>query len=91
MCVCVSTCVIVVAPCVKHSPTNTHSGKQTIQEVGINHCSMETAERSVEDESCEGRMVVASDTDIDPRAMVVHLHHTPVGRTGGKERSKRVY
>ena len=73
-----------VAPCVKHSLIITHSSKQTIQEVGINHCSMETAKRSVEDESCEGHMVVVSDADIDPRAMVVHLHHTPVGRREGK-------
>ena len=76
-CVCVSTSVIGVAPCTKHSPTITHSSEQAIQEVDIKHCSMETAKRSVEDESCEGSMVVVSQTATD--SMVVHLHHTPFG------------
>ena len=44
---------------------------------------METAEWSVEDESREGSVVVVSDTDIDPRTVVVHLHNTPDVR--GKE------
>ena len=38
---------------------------------------METAEWSVEDESREGGVVVVSNADIDPRAVVVHLHNTP--------------
>ena len=42
---------------------------------------METAEWSVEDESCEGGVVVVSDSDIDLRTVVVHL--TP--GVGGKE------
>ena len=45
---------------------------------------METAEWSVEDESREGSVVVVSNTDIDPRTVVVHLHNTP-GVRGKKE------
>ena len=44
---------------------------------------METAEGSVEDESCEGGVVVVSNADIDPRTVVVHLHNTP-GVGGGE-------
>ena len=46
---------------------------------------METAEGSVEDESCEGGVVVVSNADIDPWTVVVHLHNTP-GVGGKKER-----
>ena len=47
---------------------------------------METAEWSVEDESREGGVVVVSNADIDPRAVVVHLHNTPgVGRKEERE------
>ena len=48
---------------------------------------METAEWSVEDESCEGSVVVVSNTDIDPWTVVVHLHNTP--DVGGKEERER--
>ena len=50
---------------------------------------METAEWSVEDESREGSVVVVSNTDIDPRAVVVHLHYTP--GMGGKVKGGRVW
>ena len=50
---------------------------------------METAEWSVEDESCEGGVVVVSNADIDPRTVVVHLHNTP-GVGGKKEGGIRV-
>ena len=52
---------------------------------------METAEWSVEDESCEGGMVVVSNTDIDPWTVVVHLHNTPgVGGGEGEGEGKGV-
>ena len=56
---------------------------------------METPQWSVEYESGECSVIVVTNADVDPGAVVVHLHYTPEARGsreegGGREEDKSV-
>ena len=70
------------------APTATHPSEQAVEEVGVNQWGVETPQWSVEYESGECSVIVVTNTDVDPRAVVVHLHYTPDAK-GWKEGGRR--
>ena len=62
------------------APTATHPSEQAVEEVGVNQWGVETPQWSVEHESGECSVIVVTNADIDPWAVVVHLHYTPDAR-----------
>ena len=56
----------------------TYSEQSSVEGRRENTSGVDAAERSEEGEQSEGHMVAMAHTVVDPRTVVVHLHHAPV-------------